>query len=555
MKWFDDASLKTKFSFIFGGIIIGAFIAIAFGQWAFARVQVGGRYFSGIELKRDAVDELARIRMNLNMVRVLYYDYVVDDEDTVESVRKMLGSTRDIFRTLESKGSPASDGKSLYCGSCHAPETYETIFASVKAGREAWERFEEKIKGNLSGGGSRQELLAGVGEVSEIYLEIMEATKMPVDVLRSVSPLQVEKLKKESQYMRYSFLVGGVIGSVLLMFIAIFLSKIIVSPVLAVAESSAAMAEGDFSAVEVNVTGHDELGRMAGSFRDMSERLTRFAGETKEGIFNLSSSAEELSATTDVLARTTESQHSQADQVVTATEEMSQTIQDVAQNALKAAETNKHSAQLAESGRAVANDAVAAIEKISHVVMDATGTIEALGSRTDEIGEIVSVITDIADQTNLLALNAAIEAARAGDHGRGFAVVADEVRKLAEKTARSTREISARITQIQNEARRSVDVMRGSREVVARGVDMVSRMTDTLNSIAEASANAAQIVDRIAVATEEQSSTAENISQNMGGLFDGIKDTLNASNQIKTVSLELASLSEKLKLQAAWFKT
>lgn len=555
MKWFYDASLKTKFSFIFGGIIVGAFIAIAFGQWAFARVQVGGRYFSGIELKRDAVDELARIRMNLNMVRVLYYDFVVDDEDTADGVQKMLGSTRDIFKTLEAKGSPASDGKSLYCGSCHSPETYEPIFASIKSGREAWERFEAKVKGNLAAGGGRQALLAGVGEVSEIYQEIMEATKMPVDVLRSVSPLQVEKLKQESQYMRFSFLVGGVIASVFLVLISIFMSKIIVVPVLAVAESSAAMADGDFSAVDVKVKGHDELGRMAGSFRDMSERLSRFAAETKEGIFNLSSSAEELSATTDVLARTTESQHSQADQVVTATEEMSQTIQDVAQNALQAAETNKHSAQLAASGRAVANDAVAAIEKISHVVTDATGTIEALGSRTDEIGEIVSVITDIADQTNLLALNAAIEAARAGDHGRGFAVVADEVRKLAEKTARSTREISARITQIQNEARRSVDVMRGSREVVARGVDMVSRMTDTLNSIAEASANAAQIVDRIAVATEEQSSTAENISQNMGGLFDGIKDTLNASNQIKTVSLELASLSEKLKLQAAWFKT
>jgi len=555
MKWFNDASLKTKFAFIFGGIIVGAFIAIAFGQWAFARVQVGGRYFSGIELKRDAVDELARIRMNLNMVRVLYYDFVVDDEDTSESTIKMLDSTRDIFRALEAKASPSKAGNSLYCGSCHAPEAYETIFASIRSGREAWERFEGKIKGNLASGGGRQALLAGVGEVADIYLEIMEATKMPVDVLRSVLPLQVEKLKSESQYMRYSFLVGGVIASVAMIYIGIFLSRIIVAPVLAVADSSAAMADGDFRAVDAQVKRRDELGRMVESFRSMSERLSIFAAETKAGIFNMSSSAEELSATTDVLARTTESQHSQADHVATATEEMAQTIQDVAQNALQAAETNKQSARLAENGRSVASDAVAAIEKISHVVTDATGTIEALGSRTDEIGEIVAVITDIADQTNLLALNAAIEAARAGDHGRGFAVVADEVRKLAEKTARSTREISARIAQIQSEARRSVDVMRGSREVVARGVDMVSRMTDTLNSIAEASANAAQLVDRIAVATEEQSSTAENISQNMGGLFDGIKDTLNASNRIRTVSMELASLSEKLKLQAAWFKT
>ena len=153
--------------------------------------------------------------------------------------------------------------------------------------------------------------------------------------------------------------------------------------------------------------------------------------------------------------------------------------------------------------------------KISEVVKQSAETVQALGKSSDQIGEIVQVIDDIADQTNLLALNAAIEAARAGEQGRGFAVVADEVRKLAERTTKATKEIATMIKQIQKDTNDAVESMQQGTAEVEVGKKLAEKAGSSLQEIIHGAEQVVDIVTQVAAASEEQSSAAEQISKNI----------------------------------------
>ncbi len=234
---------------------------------------------------------------------------------------------------------------------------------------------------------------------------------------------------------------------------------------------------------------------------------------------------------------------------------MSQTILDVARNSNDAAEATKTSFNTASNGKEVVGQAVTSIKKLAESVDEASSSIEGLGHNLEEIGVIISVIQDIADQTNLLALNAAIEAARSGEHGRGFAVVADEVRKLAERTAKATNEIATQITSIQTESRTSMALMAKGKSLAEESVTNATQAGDALQQIVESSDTVMDMVQRVATATEEQSSASEEVSHNMEDISMIISDQLEMAEEVEHSATHLSKLARKVLEQTSYFKT
>jgi methyl-accepting chemotaxis protein len=291
----------------------------------------------------------------------------------------------------------------------------------------------------------------------------------------------------------------------------------------------------------------DEIGDLQRSFNTFVGTIRASILRVHEGTSSLASATSEITSSTEEMAAGAQEQSTQSAEVAAAVGEMAATIGTNSETAQHAVDTAEEARVAAMHGRSVVTETMEGMKRITTVVGQSSAMVEKLGKTGDQIGEIISVIDDIADQTNLLALNAAIEAARAGDQGRGFAVVADEVRRLAERTTNATKEIANVIKQVQRETAEAVASMEQGTREVKNGEHLVTEADASLQQILGTSDRVKQLITQIAAASQQQSTAAEQIARNVTSITSVTNETALGIQQIARASEDLDRLAGGLR--------
>ena len=313
------------------------------------------------------------------------------------------------------------------------------------------------------------------------------------------------------------------------------------------------MGQGDMTVrITSDYKGDHQL--IKDSINSVAQSLNSALGEVSEAVAATASASNQISSSTEEMAAGSQEQTQQTTEVAGGVEEMTRTILENTKNVSRAADTAKDAGRKAKEGGMVVKETIDGMNKIADVVKKSAETVQALGKSSDQIGEIVQVIDDIADQTNLLALNAAIEAARAGEQGRGFAVVADEVRKLAERTTKATKEIATMIRQIQKDTINAVQSMEEGTSEVEKGKSLANKAGLALEEIVEGSQQVLDIVSQVAAASEEQSTAAEEISRSIEAISSVSQETAAGTQQIAHAAEDLNRLTLNLENLISQFK-
>ncbi|MHC1756168.1 MAG: methyl-accepting chemotaxis protein [Methanosarcina sp.] len=357
-----------------------------------------------------------------------------------------------------------------------------------------------------------------------------------------------------------SMLVGALLVFVIL--------NIYRKPIYELLEAADMVSEGNLD-VDIKGSSRSEIFQLSEAFKAMVENLCSLIKEIQEGSMHLATLSEEMSASSEEVASASrrisetaaeisngaETQSTKIIDITHAMQDMTHNIQEVADNTQKVSKSTNLVNDTVHNIGNVSRDVLLKMNLIRFSVDETEVVIKELDSKSQQINEIITLITRIADQTNMLALNAAIEAARAGEHGRGFSVVADEVRKLAEESGSAAKSISRLIDEIRNSISDTVTSIEASKKNVENGsvsvseeVEMVTGIVSTINEITN-------MIEDVAAATEEQSASIEEITSTLEDISSiseqsaaGTQETAAALEEQSASMSELASMANDLSL-------
>jgi len=312
------------------------------------------------------------------------------------------------------------------------------------------------------------------------------------------------------------------------------------------------LADGDLTAT-ATVT-EDFTGAIADAINFSIEALRDLVISINQTAAQVTRSTQSTRGTAAQLTQASERQAQQIAKAGQAIIGMANSVKKVSANAVESAEVAKKSVEIASKGAKAVRDTIAGMDTIREQIQETSKRIKRLGESSQEIGEIVGLIDDIADQTNILALNAAIQAAMAGEAGRGFAVVADEIQRLAERSSDATKQIDALVKTIQGDTNEAVNSMEQSTTGVVSGAKITEEAGEALTEIEKVSVQLAGQIENISQTSRTQAAVASNISGTMTIIQEITTQTSSGTNETAKSIEQLAIQANELKKSVAGFK-
>jgi methyl-accepting chemotaxis protein len=429
----------------------------------------------------------------------------------------------------------------------------------------------------------------GKSEMDDIRT-LLSAMEHEEDDLLSKRSAEEKQLARRTEL---TIVLGGVLCLALVAAVGVLLTGNISKPLREISASAQALALGDLT-VNVPVNGRrDEVGVLARSFMDMTESLRRIAeanmkiaagdltvepkprsekdilakafgamrdglrrvtSELLESVNVLSSSAQQIVATTTQVASGASETATAVSETTTTVEEVKQTAEVSTGKAKFVSDRAQKSAQVARAGKKSVDDSIQAMNGIRDQVESIAESVVRLSEQGQAIGEIMVTVNDLAEQSNLLAVNAAIEAAKAGDQGRGFAVVAQEVRSLAEQSKQATALVRTILNEIQKATATVVMVTEQASKASEAGVKLSAQAGESVQTLAESIADAAQAATQIAASSQQQMVGMDQVAQAMESIKTASSQNVASTKQMETAAQNMHAMGRKLKELVAVYR-
>jgi len=574
MKITVGKKLIAAFSFILIVLILMGLMGLnAMGNMNGKVTEITESWVPGVESINDLnyrTEHILALEMKLALVR---------DPDKLKQIEDKIDQT---FTHID-------EVMMVYEGTIFLPEDRKNFDMFKKE----WESYKE-LHARMAETAKAIDIIQGAGpeKGQQLYDMLDESEKRfgemqtYLDALVKLNHEGAVKAAEESHNLYQAGLRETIIIIVVAMVVTIgigwFLTRNIRGPVTQLELRVKEVAEGNLTGEPLIVKNRDEIGSLTASFNQMSASLRKLITQVSTSSEQVAASSEQLTASaeqtskaTEVITETVQLLASGADRQVNSVQEcanvladMAKGVQQIASRSQEAVHSAVQATELAVEGNQSIHQAVHQMDTIHATMSHLADVVKRLGERSEEIGQITSLISSIAAQTNLLALNAAIEAARAGEQGRGFAVVADEVRKLAEQSSQSALQIASLVTTIQNDTSQAIHSMESGMAEVSTGIGVVTSAGESFRQIKDTVETVATQIEEVSAATQQISASSEQvvaaveqiaeISELSGretqGASAATEEQLATMEEIASSAASLAKMAEELRTSVAAFR-